>query len=91
MPMEFNIRVERTQQSRLSSVDFNNIPFGRVFSDHMFVVDYKDGAWHDPRIVPFGNFEIHPAAMATSDARAACVILHPVNVCHTPAVTRSEW
>ena len=62
--MKDTIRITKTQKSRLSEVDFDNIPFGRVFSDHMFVADYKDGEWQDPRIVPFGHFEIHPAAMA---------------------------
>ena len=62
--MEFNIRITKTQNSRLQEVDFDNIPFGRVFSDHMFVMDYKDGAWTDYRVEPFGPFSIHPAAMA---------------------------
>lgn len=39
-----------------------DLGFGRVFSDHMFLMDYKDGAWVDPRIVPFGNIELSPAA-----------------------------
>ncbi|MCI5081758.1 MAG: branched-chain amino acid aminotransferase [Saprospiraceae bacterium] len=61
--MNYNINVTKTDASRLSSVDFDNIPFGRVFSDHMFIADYKDGEWQDFRIVPFGKFEMHPAAM----------------------------
>ena len=62
--MKYPIKVTKTKNSRLSEVDFNNIPFGRVFSDHMFVAEYYDGAWHDFRIEPFGRFTIHPAAMA---------------------------
>lgn len=62
--MKYNIRITKAKESHLSEVDFNNIPFGRVFSDHMFVVDYKNGEWIDPRIEPFGRFGIHPAAMA---------------------------
>jgi len=61
--MKYEIPVTKTSQSRLSEVDFNDIPFGRVFSDHMFMCDYKDGRWEEPRIVPFGPFSIHPAAM----------------------------
>ncbi|MEL6274996.1 MAG: branched-chain amino acid aminotransferase [Bacteroidota bacterium] len=57
------IRVERVQESRLSGVDFHNIPFGRTFSDHMFVSDYHDGKWQNDRIVPFGHFTMHPASM----------------------------
>ena len=36
--------------SRLSDVDFDNLAFGQVFSDHMFVMDYEDGmmeTWRD--------------------------------------------
>ncbi len=61
--MKNNIRIERAAQSRLSEVDFENIPFGRAFSDHMFVADYRDGAWQAPRVVPFGPFSLHPASM----------------------------
>ena len=61
--MNHNISVQRTTQSRLGDLDFNNIPFGQVFSDHMFVADYDNGEWKDARIVPFGEFSIHPAAM----------------------------
>ena len=57
------IRTERVQQSRLNSVDFSNLPFGKIFSDHMFVSDYRDGEWTDERIIPFGHFTMHPASM----------------------------
>ncbi len=62
--MKHNIKITRVQHSRLSEVDFDNIPFGRVFSDHMFVADYHDGQWHNPRIEPFERFTMHPATMA---------------------------
>lgn len=57
------ISIKRTSHSRLSTVDFDNIPFGKVFSDHMFIADYVDGKWQDLRIVPFGPLEMHPAMM----------------------------
>ncbi len=58
------IRVQKVAQSRIGEIDFDNIPFGRKFSDHMFVCDYEDGAWKDARIVPFDYFPIHPASMS---------------------------
>lgn len=61
--MNYNIKVTKTKDSRLSSADFNNIPFGKIFSDHMFVADYEDGAWKNPRIVPYGPITMNPAAM----------------------------
>lgn len=58
------MKILRTQQSRLSLVDFDNLPFGRTFSDHMYICDYKDGKWDAGKIVPFGDFTIHPATMS---------------------------
>ena len=41
----------------------DELGFGSVFSDHMFVMDYTDkDSWHNFRIVPYGNIEINPAA-----------------------------
>jgi branched-chain amino acid aminotransferase len=61
--MKYTIPVTRTKQSRISEVDFDNIPFGRLFSDHMFVSEYYNGQWHNPRIEPFAPFMIHPGSM----------------------------
>ena len=55
-----DIRISRTSESRLTDIDFDSIPFGRVFSDHMLVCDYDDGAWRQPEIVPYGTFELSP-------------------------------
>jgi branched-chain amino acid aminotransferase len=59
--MGYKITVEKTKASKLHEIDFNHLPFGKYFSDHMFIADYRDGDWHDCRIVPFGNFSVHPA------------------------------
>lgn len=59
-----NISITTVINSRIAEVDFDNLGFGKSFSDHMFVSDYKDGAWHDHRIVPLEKMEIHPANMA---------------------------
>lgn len=60
--MKYNFNVQLTNQSRLSQVDFNNIPFGRIFSDHMFIADYDGKEWTDLRIVPYGDLEMSPAS-----------------------------
>lgn len=62
--MGYKITVERAVQSRISEVDFNNLPFGTVFSDHMFIAEYANGKWTNCRIQPFGNISIHPALSA---------------------------
>lgn len=53
--------VKSTTHSRLKETDFSRLPFGQIFSDHMFSAFYKDGAWHEAEIIPFGNFEVSPA------------------------------
>ncbi len=41
----------------------NTLGFGRIFTDHMFIMDYdRDNGWHDARIVPFGPISLHPAS-----------------------------
>jgi branched-chain amino acid aminotransferase len=59
-----NIQITKTQKSRLSEVDFDDLPFGKIFSDHMFEVDFVDGKWQTPTIVPFKNLDLHPATSA---------------------------
>jgi branched-chain amino acid aminotransferase len=58
------IHVERVAKSRLSTIDFSNLGFGNHISDHMLVVDYKDGQWQEPQIVPYSNLELSPAMLA---------------------------
>lgn len=56
------IPVQRTKASRLSQVDFNNLAFGNVFTDHMLICTYTNGAWQDARVVPYGPIPLEPAA-----------------------------
>ncbi len=53
--------VQTTSHSRLAECDFNTLQFGKTFADHMFVADYKDRQWQQPRIVPYGNLSLSPA------------------------------
>lgn len=46
-----------------SKPDENNLGFGRSFTDHMFVMDYKqETGWHSPRIVPYAPLQLEPSA-----------------------------
>ncbi len=56
-----DIPVERVAQSRLPQIDFQNLGFGQHFSDHMLVVDFVNGAWQEPKIVPYGPLQFTPA------------------------------
>jgi branched-chain amino acid aminotransferase len=41
-----------------------DLGFGKYTTDHMFLMDYADGkGWHDPRIVPYQQLSLDPAAM----------------------------
>jgi len=37
------IPITRVEKSRREGVDFRELPFGSVFSDHMFRASYRDG------------------------------------------------
>ncbi|MFN3917890.1 MAG: branched-chain amino acid aminotransferase [Flavobacteriales bacterium] len=56
-----DIQIQRIDKSRITEVDFNNLPFGRVFSDHMFCVDFADGKWQNAKIIPYQNLYLSPA------------------------------
>jgi len=56
------IKVTPTTTSKIDSIDFKNLGFGTVFSDHMLVCDYKNDAWSTPEIVPFQPISLMPSA-----------------------------
>lgn len=56
------IKITRTSNSNIENVDFDNLGFGKVFSDHMLVCDYKNGQWNHPEIVPFQPISLMPSA-----------------------------
>ncbi|MFT6983686.1 MAG: branched-chain amino acid aminotransferase, partial [Crocinitomicaceae bacterium] len=58
------IKINKSPRSRITDVDWDNLPFGKVFSDHMLVMDYKDGQWEDAEIMPFEDLQMHPATSA---------------------------
>lgn len=58
-----SIDVRPVAQSRLPDTDLKNLKFGRVFTDHMFVMDYADGKWQRPQIMPYADLELSPATL----------------------------
>lgn len=59
-----SLKITKSEHSKIDAVDWNNLPFGKVFSDHMLVMEYKDGQWQQPEIMPFENLSLHPATSA---------------------------
>ncbi len=54
------LRVERTSVSRWSQVDWGSLGFGGVYADHMFTLEYRDNAWGNPQIRPYGPVPMAP-------------------------------
>jgi branched-chain amino acid aminotransferase len=55
------MRITKTLKSRKHEVNFDNLGFGKHFSDHMFSCEYKNGKWDIPQIVPYGSISISPS------------------------------
>ncbi|WP_095532835.1 branched-chain amino acid aminotransferase [Domibacillus mangrovi] len=61
MTEQINVQLAATQREK---PDQTNLGFGRIFTDHMFMMDYTEGkGWHDPRIVPYQPITLAPSAM----------------------------
>lgn len=61
-----DLRTVHPPASRLPEVNFDDLGFGNIFSDHMFSLRYDDGRWHTPEVLPYGPIEVEPS----------CVTLH---------------
>ena len=61
-PTVKNLVVNKAESSKIGQVDFNNLSFGTVFTDHMFICDYKDGMWHTPTILPYQPMMMEPSS-----------------------------
>ncbi len=63
----YEVKVSKTAQPKAKPTDENKLGFGKIFSDHMLLIDYKEGmGWHDARVVPYGPLALDPA----------CSVLH---------------
>lgn len=51
-------------KSRIEKVDWSNLDFGKIFSDHMLVAKYENGKWETPQIMPYGPLSFSPAISA---------------------------
>ncbi len=62
MSNTIQIKIQPAEKSRLDLVNFNQIEFGKVFSDHMFMADYSDGEWKNFKIVPYAPLSFMPGS-----------------------------
>ena len=56
------LEIEKASTSKIDSVDFDNLVFGNIFTDHMMVCDYKNGEWQNPKVMPYGPLQLEPSA-----------------------------
>ena len=56
------MKINKIKVSKIDQIDFNNLNFGSVFTDHMFTCDYINGEWVDAKICPYEPITISPSA-----------------------------
>jgi len=56
------MKVKRVQETKINSVDFENLVFGKTFTDHMFLCHFRDGKWQTPEIKPYQALTLDPSA-----------------------------
>ena len=44
------MKINLVDKSRIDSVDFENLTFGKIFTDHMFISKHKNGEWSSGEI-----------------------------------------
>lgn len=56
------IEIIKATTSKINEVDFSNLSFGSVFTDHLLECDFKNGEWQKPVIKPYAPFLLDPSA-----------------------------
>ena len=61
--MKYPITITKTTSPKAKPADESKLGFGKIFTDHMFMMDYDpESGWHDARIVPFAPIPMSPAS-----------------------------
>lgn len=56
------MKITRSQCLQEKPISYDEVGFGKVFTDYMFKAVYKDGQWNEGEILPFQNISLHPAS-----------------------------
>lgn len=64
MVAALDINISRVEQSKLGELDLTNIPFGKIFTDHMLEADYENGEWKNIEIKPYQPLLLEPSISA---------------------------
>lgn len=57
-----DIKIVKAKNSKIKDVDFDNLKFGHVFSDHMLECNFKNGRWETPKVIPYQPITLEPSA-----------------------------
>ncbi len=58
------LTIKKAEKLKEKPRDENSLGFGKIFTDHMFNMDYNpEKGWHNPRIEPYAPFAMDPATM----------------------------
>jgi branched-chain amino acid aminotransferase len=57
-----DIEIIKAKTTKINEVDFDDLKFGHVFSDHMLECNFKNGAWEAPKVVPYQALSLDPSA-----------------------------
>src|SRR6056297_2303855 len=55
------LEINKVQKSKIEEVNFDNLVFGEIFTDHMFECDYANGEWQNPKIKHYGPIQLDPS------------------------------
>tara|TARA_B100001175_G_scaffold82827_1_gene69421 strand:- start:2112 stop:3161 length:1050 start_codon:yes stop_codon:yes gene_type:complete len=56
------VKITLANKSKIESVDFENLEFGKIFTDHLFVCKYSNNSWGEGKIMPYDDFLVSPSA-----------------------------
>ena len=56
------MEIIKSDTTKINVVEFKKLGFGKTFTDHMFLSEFKDEKWSSPKIIPYENISISPAS-----------------------------
>ncbi len=59
----YDVKIIKAPVLKNKPQDETQLGFGKIFSDHMLLIEYNEGVgWHDARVTPLTNLSLHPAS-----------------------------
>lgn len=64
MIASMGISITKAERSKLQEINFENLPFGKYFTDHMLEADFENGEWKNVEIKPYQPLLLYPSLVA---------------------------